>query len=86
MFELARRLRAGSASLCRIRHLGGPSNKNEVPLLYNVASIWAGWIQANSDDFMAIAELGRVKALMQRVVELDGGLCERERAPVYGGI
>ena len=45
--------------------------KDEVPLLYNVASIWAGWIQANSDDFMAIAELGRVEGV-DEVVELDG--------------
>ena len=40
----------------------------EVPALYNLASIWAGWIQGNSSDFSAIAELARVKALMQRVV------------------
>lgn len=43
----------------------------EVPELYQLASVWTGWIQANSDDFAAIAELGRVKALMLRVAELD---------------
>lgn len=43
----------------------------EVPALYNLASIWAGWIQGNSNDFSAIAELARVKTLMLRVVELD---------------
>ena len=42
-----------------------------VPTLYNLGSIWAGWIQANSADFVAIAQLGRVKALIQRVAELD---------------
>lgn len=42
-----------------------------VPTLYNLGSIWAGWIQANSTDFVAIAQLGRVKALIQRVAELD---------------
>ena len=52
--------------------------KDEVPLFYNVASIWAGWIQANSDDFMAIAELGRVKALMQGR-GAGRRLCERQR-------
>ena len=57
----------------------------QVPLLYNVASIWAGWIQANSDDFMAIAELGRVKALMQRVVELDGSYANGN-AHLYMGV
>ncbi len=43
----------------------------EVPELYQLASVWTGWIQANSDDFAAIAELGRVKALMLRIAELD---------------
>jgi hypothetical protein len=43
----------------------------EVPELYQLASAWTGWIQANSDDFAAIAELGRVKALMLRILELD---------------
>jgi len=31
----------------------------------------AGWIQARSDDWNAIAELPRVTAIMQRVIELD---------------
>ena len=43
----------------------------DIELLYQLGSSWAGWIQANSDDFAAIAELGRVKALMQRIAELD---------------
>lgn len=45
--------------------------RSEVPELYQLASVWTGWIQANSDDFAAIAELGRVKALMLRIAELD---------------
>ena len=45
--------------------------EKDVPLLYSLGSSWAGWMQANSDDFNAIAQLSRVKALMQRVAELD---------------
>ncbi len=45
----------------------------DVPAMYALASTWASWIQANSDDFVAIADLARVKALMQRVSELDAG-------------
>ncbi len=45
--------------------------ERDVPMLYQLGSSWAGWIQANSEDFAAIAELGRVKALMQRLIELD---------------
>ena len=52
--------------------LGGQKER-DLPALYNLASIWAGWVQSRSDDFVAIAELARVKALMQRVVELDPG-------------
>ena len=44
---------------------------DKVPLLYRLGTTWAGWIQANSDDFAAIAELGRVKSLMARLIELD---------------
>ncbi len=48
-------------------------DEDDVPLLYQLGSSWAGWIQANSDDFAAIAELSRVKALMHRIIELDEG-------------
>lgn len=43
----------------------------QVPQLYDLGVTWAGWIQANSDDFSAIADLSRVKALIQKAAELD---------------
>ena len=46
-------------------------DEKSVAALYNLGSIWAGWIQANSADFTAIAQLARVKALIQRVAELE---------------
>lgn len=46
-------------------------SEKDVPKLFLLGSAWAGWIQANSEDFAAIAELGRVKTLMQRLAELD---------------
>ena len=49
------------------------SKPTDVPAMYAYASSWAGWIQAHSDDWAAIAELARVKALMEKVVELDAG-------------
>ena len=45
----------------------------DVPLLYQLGTAWAGWIQSNRDDFQAIAELSRVKSLMELIVELDEG-------------
>ncbi len=47
--------------------------KRDVPLVYGLATSWAGWIQAHSDDFNAVAELGRVKVLIGRIAELDEG-------------
>jgi hypothetical protein len=46
-------------------------DKRDVPLAFGLGVSWAGWIQANSDDFNAIAELARVKALMSRMIELN---------------
>jgi tetratricopeptide (TPR) repeat protein len=46
-------------------------NKNEVDVLFALGSAWAGWVQAYSSDWNAIAELPRVKAVIQRVLELD---------------
>jgi hypothetical protein len=47
--------------------------EDDVPLLYTLGSAWAGWIQAHSDDFNAVADLPRVEALMKRVLALDEG-------------
>ncbi len=43
----------------------------DVPSLYTAGTAWAGWIQANSSDWNAIANLAKVKVMMTRVVELD---------------
>jgi len=45
--------------------------KRHVPFLYGYATTWAGWIQARSSDWGAVADLPKVKAALQRVVELQ---------------
>lgn len=45
----------------------------QVPKLYDLGLSWAAWIQANSDDFNAVADLARVKALMAKAAELAPG-------------
>lgn len=42
-----------------------------VPVMYAMGVAWTGWIQAHTDDWNAIAQLGKVKHLMSRVIELD---------------
>lgn len=46
-------------------------NKEDVPVLFALGSAWAGWLQANSADWNAVAELPRIKAVIARVLELD---------------
>lgn len=46
-------------------------NKEDVQVLFALGSAWAGWLQANSADWNAVAELPRIKAIIQRVLELE---------------
>ncbi|MCD6059873.1 MAG: hypothetical protein K0S16_184 [Moraxellaceae bacterium] len=46
-------------------------DEDDIGLLYTLGTTWAGWIQAHSDDFNAVADLPRVEVLMQRVLALD---------------
>jgi hypothetical protein len=57
----------------------------DVPVAYGSAAAWAGWIQANSSDWNAIASLAKVKAMMARVVELDETY-EHGEAHLYLGV
>jgi len=44
---------------------------NHTNLLYGYAVAWLGWIQARSSNWMAIAELPKVKLVLLRVAKLD---------------
>jgi hypothetical protein len=57
----------------------------DVPVLYASGAAWAGWMQANSGDWNAVASLPKVQALMARVVELDETY-EHGEAHVYLGV
>ena len=43
---------------------------DDVPQVYGLAVAWAGFIQANSEDWNAVAELARVQRLMAWVAEV----------------
>ncbi len=45
--------------------------EKDVPYLFYVATCWAGWIQANSESWDAIADLPKVQSLFERTIELD---------------
>ena len=44
---------------------------SDVPALYTWAASWASWIQAHKEDWNAVAELPKVEAAMERIIELD---------------
>jgi hypothetical protein len=54
------------------------TDKKQVPTLFWVGNIWAGWIAASTEGAAAMADLPWVEALMERVLELDPGF-------YYGG-
>ena len=53
--------------------------------LNTVASVWVGWMQANSDDWNAIAQLSRGQQMIERVVALDPNY-EEGTAQLYLGV
>jgi hypothetical protein len=68
----------------------------DVPDLFTLGSAWAAWIQTHKEDWNAVAEISRVEAIMQRVVDLDEfyqdgrahlylGVLETFRPPALGG-
>jgi hypothetical protein len=67
------------AATCGFRDLGFEAfqgvvdalGADAVPVLYAIGVAWTGWLQAHSDDWNAIAQLGKVKYLVSRVIELD---------------
>ena len=60
-------------------------DKDDVPALFTFASTWAGWIQAHSSDWNAVADMAKVRAAMERVVALDESY-ERGSAHLYLGV
>ena len=64
---------------CRARKMDVPAfesllakaDTGDVPVLFTLGGAWAGYIQTHADDWNAVAELSRVRLLMERVVALD---------------
>ena len=53
--------------------------------MYTLASSWAGFLQAHSDQWDAIADLPKIERLLLRVVELDPGH-DHGQAYLYLGV
>ncbi|MGD2116793.1 MAG: TRAP transporter TatT component family protein [Chromatiales bacterium] len=55
---------------------------SDLPVLYAYATSCANWIKNNSGDWNALAQLPRVEAMLQRIIELEPGYA-RGRAQLY---
>jgi hypothetical protein len=65
--------------------LVGEMNLDALPSYYTLASTWAIWVQSNSDDWNAVAQLSRIENIMQKVLTLDENY-EHGGAHIYLGI
>jgi hypothetical protein len=66
------------------RNLARTKSK-DIEALYGLGSAWASWVQANSGDWNAIADIPRVQAIMERVVTLQSDY-ESGSAHLYLGV
>ena len=57
----------------------------QLPSLYSLGATWASWIEAHSDNWNAIADISRVQAIMNRVVEI-GESYQQGGAHLYLGV
>lgn len=46
-------------------------DESDVPVAFAIGVAWTGWIQAHSADWNAVAQLAKVRYLMERVLALD---------------
>ena len=68
-----------NSNLCSFRNKSFQDFENQiytfrvkdVPVLFTLGSSWAAWIRSHREDWNAVAEIARVEAIMQRIVELD---------------
>ncbi len=43
--------------------------ENEINILYRLGIAWVSWVQVNTDDWNAMAQLAQIKLIMQTVIE-----------------
>lgn len=74
----------GSLSAYQVA-LAEVGDADDLPYLYGFAVAWAGWVQANADDWQAIADLPKIQASIERVLALDEAY-DQGNAHVYMGV
>ena len=64
-----------------LRHL----DRHDVPHMYAASTAWLGWILMNTDSMIALADLPKALAVMNRILELDEGY-DRGSVHLFYGI
>ncbi|CAH0991446.1 hypothetical protein SIN8267_01552 [Sinobacterium norvegicum] len=62
------------------------ADEGDIAYLYTLGVSWLGWLQVNTNDWNAVAQLPRAKAVLERVVELDAGYDYGNAQLYLGGI
>jgi hypothetical protein len=76
---------------CDLRDAGFPAfeawleSEDDAEALYVLGTSWAGYVQTHSDDWNAVAELARVRAVFERILALDERI-EDGGAHLYLGV
>jgi len=60
-------------------------NDEEMILLYYLATAWVSWIQVNTDDWNAMAQIAQVKFIMRKIIEYNESI-DNGNAHVYLGV
>lgn len=61
------------------------TDNKDLPYLYALGTGWASYIQANSDDWLVVAQLGQAEAVLQQLVKQDPDY-EKGMAQLYLGV
>ncbi len=59
--------------------------KNDIDILYRMGTAWVAWIQVNTDDWNAMAQIAQIKLIMEKVVDTDETI-DNGNAHVYLGV
>jgi hypothetical protein len=60
-------------------------DSKDLPYLYALGTSWASYIEANSDDWLVIAQLGLAESILKQVVSIEPGY-EKGTALLYLGV
>jgi hypothetical protein len=60
-------------------------DSEDIKILYKIATAWVSWIQVNTDDWNAMAQIAQVKLLMDKIVTYDETI-DNGNAHVYLGV